>query len=138
MYFRGRTICIQKCASRLVAHWSGACFCFMIFTAKLRKDLRPPLPCATSWLHTAQCSGDSSFQSFLLRNTSRGCDVGKTCNFVLHFDTLLDIRSLSNFFKEFFDPLFLNFRKNIRLLSLKNLIFRLFGRFSVKNRSSKA
>ena len=99
-------------------------FCFMIFAAKIMENIRPPLPCALCNELAAHCIGDSSFQSFLLRNTSWGCGVGKICNFVCHLDPRTEIKSLPNVYQGFLDPFFLTFYKKIRVSSLKNMTFR--------------
>ena len=77
------------------------CSCFMTLTALMR----PPLPCATSWLHTHSVPVTHPSRAFYLRNTSWGCGIVKTCGIVLHFDTLLVIRSLSNFFHSVIRPI---------------------------------
>ena len=46
-------VCPKVCTPTRCTPGGGLmCFCFMIFAAKMMKNIRPPLPCATSWLHT--------------------------------------------------------------------------------------
>ena len=53
-------VCPKVCTPTRCTPGGGLmCFCFMIFAAKIKENIRPPLPCATSWLHTVSVTHPS-------------------------------------------------------------------------------
>ena len=88
----------------------------------MRKDLRPPLPCATSWLHSDLVTHPS--RAFYYATQAGAVESAKlvALYFILTLFQLSDSYQL--FFKVFLDPFLMNFLKNIRVLSFKNLKFR--------------
>ena len=89
--------------------------------------LRPPLPCATSWLHRVPVTHASRAYSTILYYAMKSEAVTslKTGDFVRHLDTLLVIRSKKMSYLVLINPFWAENVNKIRVSSFKKCFFRL-------------